>query len=427
MKRILKLKLHWQILIAMIIGTIIGIIFQTIYQGKPEGAIYNVVVAFGTIFIRLLRMVIVPLIFTSIVSGVSSVGSGKSIGRLGLKTFLYYMTTSLFAIMIGLVLTNLLRPGVGANIPVSGDFKPEALQTPGSPVEILIRMIPLNPVEAMSSGYMLGIIFFSIFLGFALTKVKPETAEPLKKLFDSGFEVMMKITEYVIKLAPLGVLGLITKAVSTAGIHMFKDLGVYMLTIFSGLSIHLFVVLPVIFFLVTRINPLLHFRAMASAMVTAFSTSSSNATLPVTMQCVEKNAGVSNRVSSFVLPMGATVNMDGTALYECAGVIFISQVLGLHLTIAQQFLIVLTALLASVGAAGIPSAGLVVIFIVTQAVGLKDANVAVIIGTMLAVDRPLDMFRTNVNIFSDSIGAVVIAKSEGETGLYSSLKENEKK
>jgi Na+/H+-dicarboxylate symporter len=420
----MKLKLHWQILIAMVIGTIIGIIFQSIYQGKPEGAVYNVIVATGTIFIRLLRMVIVPLIFTSIVSGVSSVGSGKSIGRLGLKTLLYYMCTSLFAIMIGLVLTNLLQPGVGANIPVSGDFKPDSLQSPGSPAEILIRMIPLNPMEAMSSGHMLGIIFFSIFLGFAMTKIKPESAQPLKKLFDSGFDVMMKITEYVIKLAPLGVLGLITKAVSTTGIYLFKDLAVYMFAIFSGLSIHFLFVLPTIFFLLTRYNPLLHFRAMASALITAFSTSSSNATLPVTMQCVEKNAGVSNRISSFVLPMGATVNMDGTALYECAGVIFISQVLGLELTILQQFLIVLTALLASVGAAGIPSAGLVVIFIVTQAVGLKDSNVAVIIGTMLAVDRPLDMYRTAVNVLSDSIGAVVVAKSEGETGLYPGQRES---
>ena len=423
MKQILKLKLHWQILIAMIIGTILGIIFQAVYQGKPEGTIYNIIVAFGTIFIRLLRMVIVPLIFTSIVSGVASVGSGKSIGRLGLKTFLYYMTTSLFAIMIGLVLTNLIQPGVGADIPVSTDFKAESLNTPGSPSDILIRMIPLNPVEAMSGGDMLGIIFFSIFLGFAITKIKPKSAEPLKKLFDSGFDVMMKITEYVIKLAPLGVLGLITKAVANAGIHMFKDLAVYMITIASGLSIHLFIVLPLIFFLITRYNPLLHFKAMASAMITAFSTSSSNATLPVTIQCIEKNAGVSNRISSFVLPLGATVNMDGTALYECAGVIFISQVMGLELTIAQQFVVVLTALLASIGCAGIPSAGLVVIFIVTQAVGFRDADVAVIIGTMLAVDRPLDMFRTMINVVSDSIGTVAVAKSEGEKDLYKAVKD----
>jgi Na+/H+-dicarboxylate symporter len=418
MKRLLKLKLHWQIFIAMIIGTIVGMVFQSIYHGKPEGAVYNVLIAFGTIFIRLLRMVIVPLVFTSIVSGVSSVGSGKSISRLGAKTLLYYICTSLIAVLIGLVLTNAIQPGMGANIPVSGDFDPSQLKTTGSPVEILIRMIPLNPVEAMATGDMLGIIFFSIFLGFGITRVKPERQEMLKKFFNEAFEVMMKVTEVVIKLAPLGVLGLIVKAVASAGLEMFGTLLKYIITVAVGLSIHVWFVLPLIFYFLTGYNPLLHLRAMASAMITAFSTSSSNATLPVTMRCVEKNAGVSNKVSSFVLPMGATINMDGTALYECAGVIFISQVLGLELTIAQQFIIVLTALLASIGAAGIPSAGLVVIFIVTQAVGLQDDQVAVIIGTMLAVDRPLDMYRTMVNIVSDSVGTVVVAKSEGETELY---------
>jgi Na+/H+-dicarboxylate symporter len=225
---------------------------------------------------------------------------------------------------------------------------------------------------------------------------------------------MMNITQVIIKLAPLGVLGLITKAVYTSGFSLFSAVGKYMLTIAGGLSIHFLIVLPLLFYLYTGINPKLHFSAMASALGTAFATSSSNATLPVTMRCVEENAGVSNKTSSFVLPMGATINMDGTALYECAGVLFISQVLGIDLTISMQFTIVITALLASVGAAGIPSAGLVMIFIVTQAVGFQDADVAIIIGTMLAVDRPLDMMRTMVNIFSDSIGAAVIAHSEGE-------------
>jgi Na+/H+-dicarboxylate symporter len=194
-------------------------------------------------------------------------------------------------------------------------------------------------------------------------------------------------------------------------------------TIVTGFLIHLLVVLPVMFYLLTRINPIYHFRAMSAAMVTAFSTCSSGATLPVTMSNVENKAGVSNTISSFVLPMGATVNMNGTALYECAGVIFIAQVLGMELTLSQQFLIVLTALLSAVGAAGIPAAGVVVIFIVTQAIGFQDAQVGLIIGTMLAVDRPIDMFRTMVNIFSDSVGAVVVAKSEGETDLYPGMRE----
>jgi proton glutamate symport protein len=410
----MKLKLHWQILIAMVIGLGFGLIFQNQYDGNPNGAFYNIIISLGTIFVRLLKMVIVPLIFTSIVTGVSGIGSGKSLGRIGLKTFLYYTVSSLFAILIGLTLVNFLEPGVGVNIVENANFDASKLQTNNSPADILIRMIPLNPIKAMASGDMLGIIFFAIFLGVAITKIKTKHQQFIRNIFESSFEAIMKVTEIVIKFAPLGVVGLITKAISTSGFGLFAAVGKYMLTIALGLSIHIFVVLPLIFFLITRINPIHHFKAMASAMATAFSTSSSNATLPVTMQCVEENAGVSNKVSSFVLPMGATVNMDGTALYECAGVLFIAQVMGIDLSVSQQFIVVLTALLASIGAAGIPSAGLVMIFIVTQAVGFNDTDVAIIVGAMLAVDRPLDMFRTVVNITSDSIGTAIIAKTEGE-------------
>jgi len=414
----MKIKLHWQVAIAMLIGIIIGLVFQNIYSSKPEGAVYSVIISLGTIFIRLLRMVIVPLIFTSIVSGVASIGDSKSVGRLGLKTFVFYFFTSLFAILIGLTVTNILEPGIGAKIPFNDNFDPNAINTTSSPFEILIRMIPLNPFNAATTGDMLGVIFFSIFLGVSITKVKQESRVFLQNVFNSLFDAMMNITESIIKLVPIGVFGLIVKTVSVAGFGMFKTVGLYMITVTIGVAIHFFIILPSIYFIFTRINPLIHFKAMASALITAFSTSSSNATLPLTIRSVEKNAGVSNKISSFVLPLGATVNMDGTALYECAGVIFISQVMGLELTLAQQFVVVLTALLASIGTAAIPSAGLVTIFIVTQAIGFKDADVAVIIGTMLAVDRPLDMFRTMTNVWSDSIGTVIIAKSEGEKNLY---------
>jgi Na+/H+-dicarboxylate symporter len=420
----MKLKLHWQIVIAMVLGLLAGIVFQLIYKGEPTGWIYGLFCSFGTIFIRLLKMVIVPLIFTSIVSGVSSLGGG-SIGRISFKTFSYYFVSSIIAIMIGILLTNLVQPGVGADIPVAKTFDASSVKTPQTPGQILINMIPLNPIEAAATGHMLGIIFFSIFLGIAITKIQLQSREFLKKIFKSSFDAMMKITEYVIKLAPLGVFGLITKTASTAGIGLFKTLALYMITIIAGFLIHMFIVLPLIFYFTTRIHPRYHFKAMTNAMVTAFSTCSSNATLPVTMSNVEKKAGVSNAISSFVLPMGATVNMNGTALYECAGVIFISQVLGMDLSLTQQFLIALTALLSAIGAAGIPAAGVVVIFIVTQAIGFKDTDIGMIIGAMLAVDRPIDMFRTMVNIFSDSVGTVIIAKSEGETNLYPALrKEN---
>ena len=413
-----KLKLHWQIFIAMGIGALLGLIYQNIYHGSPEGSVYQMIISLGTIFIRLLKMVIVPLIFTSIVTGVSGIGAGKNLGRIGMKTFFYYLTTSFCAILIGLTLANIIQPGNGVNLGTQDAFDYSKLQNSGSLADILIRMIPLNPFQAASSGDMLGIIFFAIFLGVGLTRIDTKHSTILRNFFSASFEVMMNITQIVIKFAPLGVLGLITKVVSVTGFGLFSAVGKYMLTIAGGLSIHILIVLPLIFYVLTGINPRRHFAAMASALATAFATSSSNATLPVTMRCVENNAGVSNKISSFVLPMGATINMDGTALYECAGVLFISQVLGIDLSISSQLIIVMTALLASVGAAGIPSAGLVMIFIVTQAVGFQDTDVAVIIGTMLAVDRPLDMMRTMVNIFSDSIGASVIAKSEGET-LYS--------
>ena len=412
-----KLKLHWQIFIAMGIGALLGLIYQNIYHGSPEGSVYQMIISLGTIFIRLLKMVIVPLIFTSIVTGVSGIGAGKNLGRIGMKTFFYYLTTSFCAILIGLTLANIIQPGNGVNLGTQDAFDYSKLQNSGSLADILIRMIPLNPFQAASSGDMLGIIFFAIFLGVGLTQIDTKHSNILRDFFSASFEVMMNITQIVIKFAPLGVLGLITKVVAVTGFGLFAAVGKYMLTIAGGLFIHIFIVLPLIFYVLTGINPRKHYAAMASALATAFATSSSNATLPVTMRCVENNAGVSNKISSFVLPMGATINMDGTALYECAGVLFISQVLGIDLSISSQLIIVMTALLASVGAAGIPSAGLVMIFIVTQAVGFQDTDVAVIIGTMLAVDRPLDMMRTMVNIFSDSIGASVIAKSEGET-LY---------
>ncbi len=406
-----KLKLHWRVLIAMALGTIFALIFK-------EDALF--VAPLGTIFMRLLKMIIVPLILFSITTGVASLGDSKTLGRMGAKTFIYYFITSIFAILVGLILTNIIQPGVGVEMSGSvQSFDSSSLQKPSSLGEIIIRMIPLNPIAAMANGDMLGVIFWSIVFGFAITRLTGRPQEMLTHFFDYGFQAMMKLTHGIITLLPIGVFGLITKAVATTGFELFKAVGLYMITIVSGLLIHWMITLPIIFYLFTRLNPIKHLKAMAPAFMTAFSTSSSGATLPVTMDCVENEVGVSNKTTSFVLPLGATINMDGTALYECAGVLFISQVIGFDLSIAQQFVVVLTAFLASVGAAAIPSAGLVMIFVVLDAVGISDhPEVGVIVGTMLAVDRPLDMFRTMVNVTSDSIGATVVAISEGETGLY---------
>ncbi len=407
----MKLKLHWQVLIAMAAGIIFALSFG-------EKSLF--VAPLGTVFLRLLKMIIVPLIVFSITSGVASLGDSRTLGRMGARTFGYYFLTSILAILIGLSMTNLIQPGAGVHIGNNSNaFDPGTLHKPTSMFEILIRMIPSNPVRAMADGDMLAIIFWSILFGFAITRLEGRSQQFLKDFFQYGFSAMMTLTRGIILFLPIGVFGLITKAVATAGYDLFKAVGLYIITIAMGLSIHFFIVLPLVFWLFTRINPLKHARAMMPAFLTAFSTSSSGATLPVTMDCIENNAGVSNKVTSFVLPLGATINMDGTALYECAGVLFIAQALGVDLGFAQQFTIVLTAFLASVGSAAVPSAGLVMIFIVLDAVGLGDnAGAALIVGTMLAVDRPLDMFRTMVNVTSDSIGAVIVAKSEGETDLY---------
>ena len=410
MKKILS-TLHWQIIICMILGTITGVYFNSI--DHTANNLYGFIVLLGDIFIRLLKMIIVPLIFTSIIIGVSSIKDQSKIGRLGLKTFIYYMCTSLIAILIGLTLANIIQPGVGAVvIDQIGAYDTSKLSSSTSILDILKRMIPLNPI-----GALLGIIFFAIFFGIMMNFIGSDSRSNIKGLIHSIYEIVLKMTQLIIKCAPIGVFGLMTRTVSNTGLSIFKELGMYALTIGLGLSIHLFIVLPLILFVFVRVNPMVHFKAMASAMVTAFSTSSSSATLPVTMKCVNENVKVSNEVTSFVLPMGATINMDGTALYECAGVLFIAQALGIHLDASQQFIVVITALLASVGAAGIPSAGLVMLFIVTDAVGLKSDAVALWVGSMLAIDRPLDMFRTMVNISSDSVGAAVIAKSEREN-LY---------
>ena len=405
-----KWKLHWQVLSGMALGALLALILPDLAQRAA---------VLGTIFLRLLRMIIVPLIFTSIVAGVTGIGDPKALGRLGIKTISYYMLTSLVAILIGLTLANVIQPGAGLEPPAESQFDPDQLERPGGVAEILIRMIPPNPVQAAADMDILGLIFFGIVLGLAINFLPDKSRSNLDDLFQSAFEAMMKLTSGIIRFAPIGVFGLIASAVSSMGLGVFRQVGAYMLTVALGLTIHFLVALPLIYWVLTRRNPIAHYRAMFAPMQLAFSTSSSSATLPATMRAIKEGAGVSNRVGSFVLPLGATVNMDGTALYECAGVLFIAQALGVDLTLAQQALVVLVALLASIGAAGIPSAGLVMIFIVLEAVNLNNEAAAALVGLMLGVDRPLDMFRTAVNVTSDSIGAASIAVSEGETLDYS--------
>lgn len=402
-------QLHWQVLAAMVLGVATGLL------GGETAASW--VGWLGTLFMRLLRMVIIPLVVVSIVSGIATVGGGRALGRLFGKTLGYYVLSSALAIFAGLALVNLIRPGEGADLGAAeGQALPE-LETPGSAVELLLDIVPQNFLAAAAGGDMLGVIFFSILLGVAIAGLRSPHQEVLSGFFGAAFQVMMALTGGIIRFLPLGVFGLMTAAVAEFGLDAFGPLAKYCLTIAAGLTVHLLVTLPLLLLLLGRIRPGIHFRNMIDPLVVAFSTSSSGATLPVTMRTVQRKVGVSNRTASFVLPMGATVNMDGTALFECVGVLFIAQALGADLAFGQQAIVVLTALLASIGAAAVPSAGLVIIFIVLESVGLRGPHVDLIVGFMLAIDRPLDMFRTTVNVFSDSCGAAIIARSEGETGV----------
>jgi Na+/H+-dicarboxylate symporter len=401
----MKLKLHWQILIAIILGIIWGFLFP--------GSV-NYVSPLGDLFLRGLKMLIVPLVFSSIVSGVTNISEGSDLGRLGLKTITYYMSTSLIAILTGLMLVNLIKPGVGSDL----GFK-ESIDSLGitkvSLEQTIMDIIPSNIFKSFLEGDMLSIIFFALLFGFFITKIDESNKNSLIKFFNSIFDVMMKMTGFVIKFAPIGIFGIIVKLIvqqSSKGnfLELMGHLGLYMLTVLLGLFIHMCFTLFLLVWLLGKVNPFKHVKALNEVLLTAFSTSSSNATLPLTIKAVENNCGVSNKITSFTLPLGATINMDGTALYECVAVMFISQAYGVDLSIYQQGIVVLTALLASVGAAGIPMTGLIMMSIVLSAVGLPLEG----IGLILAVDRILDMSRTIVNVFSDTCGAVIIASSEGE-------------
>jgi len=366
------------------------------------------------LFLRLLNMLVVPIILTSIISGVAGLGSGSDFGRLGSRTFIYYVTTSLLAATLGLVLVNLIRPGIGAELGLS--LQAEFGTREESLWGILKRMIPENVFSAfIDNSEMLSVIFFAILFGFFITRSSPESRDVMTRFFQSAFEVVLRLARGVMLTIPIGVFCLLVKVVAETGFGVFGPLAIYMLTVFLALVIHAGVVLPTLLWAVGRVNPFRWAHAMSPALMTAFSTSSSSMTLPVTLETIEERGKVSNRVTSFVAPLGSTVNMDGTALYECIGVIFLAQYYAsagdFHLGATEQITVVIAALLASIGAAGIPSAGIVMMLTILSVLKLPLEGAALI----LAVDRPLDMCRTVVNVWSDTCGTAIIAAREGET------------
>lgn len=401
-----SIPLHFQIIITLIAGGFFGYFF-------PAATIYTNWI--GVIFLRALNMIIIPLILCSITTGVASVGNADNLGRLGLKTMGYYIISTLIAIITGLILVRIIKPGVGAelgfNIPVEN-----ISSISDSFGTTLIKIIPSNIFEALMQGQMLSIIFFAILFGFFITKINEKPRILITDVFNAALDVIMKITLFIIRFTPLGIFSITAKVIAQQ-VQMGNEisevisrLGLYFITVLLGLFIHGLITLPLSVKLLGRANPIKHMKNMTTPLLTAFSTSSSNATLPLTMKAVEFEDGVSNKIASFTLPLGATVNMNGTALYECVAVIFIAQAYGIDLTFGQQIIVVFTALLAAIGAAGIPMAGLVMMTVVLNAVGLPLEG----IGLILAVDRILDMFRTTINVYGDTCCAVIIAKSEGE-------------
>ncbi|MCK4749937.1 MAG: dicarboxylate/amino acid:cation symporter, partial [Bacteroidales bacterium] len=315
------------------------------------------------LFLRLLKMAILPLVITSIISAVIQVGSSRGLGRISLRTITYYLTTSLLAILTGQLLVNVFQPGKNANIGL--EARPEGIGVVDQKFgDLLLNIIPENPFEAMANGDVLPVIFFSLLFGFFVTRLKTDQRTLLGSVFKAAFEAMMKLTSFVIWTAPIGIFGIMAGIVAKTGFDAFSSLGKFFLVVLAGLSIHFFITLPLLLKYIGKCSPVKHFRGMLSALMTAFSTCSTIVTLPLTMKAVTEVSGASKKAAGFVLPIGATINMDGTALYECVATIFIAQVYGFELGLAQQGIVVITAVLASVGAASIPMSGLVMMAII---------------------------------------------------------------
>jgi len=417
-----KLALHWQIFIAIVLAVICGSLSGTT-GSVGSVTFYGIYDFVGTMFLNGLRMVIVPLVMASIISGIASVGSGSDLGRLGIKTMACYALFTGTAILTGLLFVTVLQPGIidgepaGERLNLTLDSAQventlNNLQTSGG-VNIgaqVLRLIPTNLITSMEAGDMLPLIFFSVLFGYFMTRIPPKQSEVLVTFWHGVNETMLLITGWVMKFAPIGVFGLIARTIASTGFAAFLPMVMFFLTVALALATHMFLVLSFYIRVVGGVNPLKHLKAMLPAMLMAFSSASSNATLPLNIECLRNNAGVSDRVTNFVLPLGATLNMDGTALYECVAAMFLAQAYGLDLSFTTQFTVIALALITSFGMAGIPAASLVAITVILGAVGLPLEAV----GLLLVTDRILDMMRTTVNVYSDTCGAVIVARSEKE-------------
>jgi Na+/H+-dicarboxylate symporter len=444
-----RIALHWQIVIGLVLGVVVGLIINAAWDagtwssmgvedasawvegGKAVGAnedaglgaravrfVRNLNNFAGDLFLRGLRFIAVPIVIFSLIVGASSLNDLSKLSRIGGKTIAIYIFTTAIAITVGLVFANVFKPGSFVSeetrdsfverFGVEADAKVQAAQAPDV-WDTVLNIVPRNPFEAIAAGNMLQVVFASLLVGIALTMIKREKAKPVIAFFDAMTDVVIKIVEIVLMIAPYAVFALIVEQIAELGLDILGSLAVYSIVVVAGLATMMFVVYPIGFKLLGGVGYRRFFRAMSPAQLLAFSSASSSATLPVTMECAEQRLGIKEEVSSFVLPIGATINMDGTALYQGVAAVFIAQLYAIDLSLGQQLTIVLTATLASIGTAGVPGVGMIMLVIVLQSVGIPLEGIAVILG----VDRILDMCRTSCNITGDAMVCTLVAKSEG--------------
>ena len=416
-----SIALHWKILIGMALGVVFGLILSFVDGGGAFVGDY--IKPFGTIFINLLKLIAIPLILASLIKGVSDLQDISKLSQMGGRTILTYVTTTLIAVTIGLILVNTIQPGKSISVDTrqelieayasDADQKREAAakQQEAGPLQALVDIVPSNIFAAATNNRnMLQIIFFALFFGIGMILLPQETAKPVKNFFDSFNAIILKLIDMIMMAAPYGVFALLAALVVEApSLELFQALALYAITLLLGLAM-MIVVYSIIVKIFTGRSPSSFFKGIAPAQLLAFSTSSSAATLPVTMECVEENLGVDKEVTSFVLPIGATINMDGTSVYQGVAAVFIAQAFGLDLGLSAQLGIIFTATLASIGTAAVPSAGIVMLVIVLAQAGIPEAGLALI----FAIDRPLDMCRTIVNVTGDAAVSMLVGKSIGK-------------
>jgi len=412
-----KLPLYTKVLIGLLAGVVFGILAN---QLGFSDFVFNYIKPIGSVFIRLISMVVVPLIFASLLVGTASLNDIRKLGRIGAKTVAYYLCTTIIAISIGLLLANTLKPGEGLSqekrtqltesVSEKEDAQIETALKKPTVTDILLNIVPTNPIRAFVEGKMLQIIFLALMTGICLSLIPSERSQPVINFFEGINELIIQMVHIIMKLAPYGVFALISAVVADFGLSILFVLLKYSLVVIVGLILHVTIVYSSAIKIFSKQKIGTFFRGIRPAQLIAFSSASSSATLPVTMECTEKNLGVPGQIASFALPLGATINMDGTALYQGVSAVFIAQFYYMDLTVAQQLTIVLTAVLASIGTAGTPMAGVITLAIVLKSVGVPLEGIGIIMG----VERILDMCRSVVNVTGDASCAVVVASSEGE-------------